>query len=78
MKLGLTVPADVSIAGFDDAPTARLAWPAITTVHQPVAEMGAAAVRLLCDPGYRETPSDARYRQRLRYDIICRESTAER
>ncbi len=76
IKIGLTVPTDVSIAGFDDAPTARLAWPAITTVHQPVAAMGAAAVRILCDPGYRETPSDARFRQRLRYSIVCRESTA--
>ena len=78
MKLGLTVPADVSIAGFDDAPTARLAWPAITTVHQPVAEMGAAAIQILCDPGYRDTPSDDRYRQCLRYGIVCRESTVGR
>lgn len=76
MKLGLTVPADVSIAGFDDAPTARLAWPAITTVRQPVAEMGAAAIHILCEPGYRDAPTDARYRRRLQYSIVCRDSTA--
>ncbi len=78
IKLGLSVPRDVSIAGFDDAPTARLAWPAITTVHQPVLAMGAAAVRILCEPGYRDAPSDARFRERLHYNIVWRESTAGR
>ncbi|WP_347304487.1 LacI family DNA-binding transcriptional regulator [Croceibacterium sp. TMG7-5b_MA50] len=44
---GLSIPADVSVAGFDDTPIASLMWPQLTTVHQPIAEMAAAAVGML-------------------------------
>ena len=43
-RRGLNVPADLSVAGFDDSPLASLVWPQLTTVRQPVAEMGVAAV----------------------------------
>lgn len=43
-RRGLQVPADLSVAGFDDSPLASLVWPQLTTVRQPVAEMGVAAV----------------------------------
>lgn len=36
---GLSIPADMSIAGFDDAEISRTAWPQLTTVRQPVYEM---------------------------------------
>jgi LacI family transcriptional regulator len=75
-KLGLTVPTDLSIAGFDDTATARIAWPPITTIHQPVEEMAAAAVDILIDPGYRTAPGDARFRRELAYGLIRRGSTA--
>ncbi|VVT01289.1 LacI family DNA-binding transcriptional regulator [Erythrobacter sp. EC-HK427] len=46
--LGLAVPDAVSIAGFDDADIARLCWPQLTTVEQPVAAIAADATdRLL-------------------------------
>lgn len=45
--LGLRIPDDLSVVGFDDGPEAEWASPAITTVRQPVAEMGAGAVGLL-------------------------------
>ena len=45
--LGLDIPADLSVVGFDDVPESEWATPAITTVRQPVAEMGAEAVGLL-------------------------------
>jgi DNA-binding LacI/PurR family transcriptional regulator len=44
---GLTVPGDVSIAGFDDVPIAALITPALTTVSQPAREMGYEAATLL-------------------------------
>lgn len=46
-KLGLRIPLDLSVVGFDDVPEAQWAVPALTTVRQPIAEMGAVAVRLL-------------------------------
>jgi LacI family transcriptional regulator len=44
---GLSVPNDVSIVGFDDVEGARIVTPALTTVRQPLAEMGRTAVSLL-------------------------------
>ncbi|MGC9476577.1 LacI family DNA-binding transcriptional regulator [Streptomyces mutabilis] len=44
---GLTVPADMSVVGFDDLPEARWAAPALTTVRRPLSEMAATALRLL-------------------------------
>jgi LacI family transcriptional regulator len=42
---GLRVPEDLSIVGFDDTQVARLASPPLTTVRQPLREMGAVALR---------------------------------
>jgi DNA-binding LacI/PurR family transcriptional regulator len=50
-SLGLRVPADLSVAGFDDTATATTSDPPLTTVHQPHAEKGAAAVRMLLEGG---------------------------
>lgn len=44
---GRRVCADVSVVGFDDSPSSRFVTPRLTTVHQPVEEMGAAMVQLL-------------------------------
>ena len=44
---GLRVPEDLSIAGFDDIDLAQATRPALTTVRQPLAEMGRIAVGLL-------------------------------
>lgn len=45
--LGLRVPDDLSVVGFDDLPLSALTSPPLTTVHQPVREKGAEAARLL-------------------------------
>ena len=45
--LGLRVPADLSVVGFDDLPISRLTDPPLTTVHQPVRLKGEEAARLL-------------------------------
>ncbi len=46
-QLGLRVPEDLSVVGFDNVPEAINATPPLTTVAQPLHEMGAEAVRLL-------------------------------
>ena len=75
IKLGLNVPGCLSIAGFDDAPTSRVAWPQLTTIQQPKAEMAAAAIDVLVDPAYRTHRDDPIFRRLLPYDLIVREST---
>jgi len=45
--IGLSVPDDVSVVGFDDIPWAQLHTPALTTIDMPVEEMAAAAVETL-------------------------------
>ena len=47
--MGLRVPEDIAIVGFDDLPFAEHMDPPLTTVRQPLAEEGRAAVRLLMD-----------------------------
>jgi len=47
--LGLSVPGDVSVVGFDDLPMAALHDPPLTTVRQPVYEMALRGVRGLMD-----------------------------
>ncbi len=77
-KLDVTVPTELSIAGFDDAPTARIAWPPITTIRQPVKEMAAAAVDILIDPAYRADFGHSRFHRKLPYELVVRGSTAVR
>lgn len=45
--IGLKVPEDISIVGFDDVPGCQLVWPHLTTIHQPVTDMGYAAAEIL-------------------------------
>jgi DNA-binding LacI/PurR family transcriptional regulator len=46
-EAGLRVPADVALVSFDDLPVAAYANPPLTTVHQPITELGVVAVRAL-------------------------------
>jgi LacI family transcriptional regulator len=44
---GLRIPADLSLVGFDDLPSSKYMHPALTTVRQPLEEMGRCAFELL-------------------------------
>jgi DNA-binding LacI/PurR family transcriptional regulator len=44
---GRRVPEDVAVVGFDDSPASRYTTPSLTTVHQPVEDMGARMVQTL-------------------------------
>lgn len=45
-ELGLRIPADLSVVGFDDLPMATVVDPPLTTVHQPLVEMAVTATEL--------------------------------
>jgi LacI family transcriptional regulator len=70
-QAGLKVPQDISICGFDDSWIARSVWPYLTTVRQPIEEMGRAAALLLLR---RDEPENGLHR--LDYHLIVRDSTA--
>ncbi len=44
---GYDVPNDISVAGFNDVKIARMYRPKLTTVHQPLYDMGAVAIRMV-------------------------------
>ncbi|WP_145649489.1 LacI family DNA-binding transcriptional regulator [Pseudoduganella lurida] len=46
-RLGLDVPGDLTVAGFDDTALATTIWPELTTVRQPIAQMAETAVQFL-------------------------------
>jgi DNA-binding LacI/PurR family transcriptional regulator len=48
-RLGLDVPRDVSVVGFDDSPLISFTDPPLTTIRKPVPSMGQAAVRTLLE-----------------------------
>jgi DNA-binding LacI/PurR family transcriptional regulator len=73
-ELGLRVPHDIAIAGFDNIPLAAYATPPLTTVEQPIAEQGSTAARFLLDRIEKRYIGVAR-RICLPCSIIAREST---
>ena len=71
---GLRIPDDLSVVGFDELPVSRWASPPLTTVRQPLAEMGSAAAQMLgelIDGGPLRTN-----RVELSTELHVRESTA--
>jgi len=56
LERGFSVPGDMSIIGFDDDPVAVACRPSLTTFAQPYEDVGASALRLLCDRIDGETP----------------------
>jgi DNA-binding LacI/PurR family transcriptional regulator len=73
-EVGLRVPEDVSVIGFDDIDSAAYQNPSLTTVRQPLREMGRLAAKTLLEKISRndDTPRTIR----LEPELIVRESTA--
>ncbi len=69
-RLGKSLPRQLSVAGFDDTDLAPIIWPPLTTIHQPVRELGYAAADLLF-----QLPEKIEHRQ-LPYGVVIRGSTA--
>jgi LacI family transcriptional regulator len=71
---GLRVPQDLSVVGFDDLPVSRWVPPPLTTVRQPLDEMGRAAAQMLADLIEGRPLHSTRIE--LFTELIIRESTA--
>jgi LacI family transcriptional regulator len=72
---GLSVPDDVSVIGFDDAPLAEMISPALTTVRQPMQDMAETAVSLLL-ARVAERGAGTHVRRVLPTSLVVRDSTA--
>lgn len=66
---GISLPDQLSVAGFDDTTLARTVWPPLTTIHQPMAELARTATEILIAGG------DINHR-RLPHTLVERASVA--
>jgi DNA-binding LacI/PurR family transcriptional regulator len=75
-QLGVNVPGELSVVGFDDIPLAAMVTPALTSVALPTALAGQAAVELLLDRLQSETPRALGQIRKLPARLVVRASTA--
>ena len=70
---GIGIPGTLSVAGFDDSPTATHTWPALTTVRQPIAAIAFRATELLIANIAGEPPRQ----ETFECDLVARASMGE-
>jgi DNA-binding LacI/PurR family transcriptional regulator len=73
-RAGVRIPEELSVVGFDDLPFSRWAGPPMTTVRQPLTEMGVAAAEMVVALSRGKQPRHTRLE--LATELIVRESTA--
>ncbi len=73
-QLGLRIPQDLSVIGFDDLPFTQWSGPPMTTVRQPLTDMGAAAAEMVLALASGRQPSSTRVE--LATSLMVRQSTA--
>lgn len=73
LNCGIKVPDEVSVVGFDDSPRSAQVFPALTTIRQPIGEMGAAAAIALYGliEGREPDPENI-----FQTELVVRDSTA--
>ena len=74
-EAGLRVPQDISVIGFDDIQGAAFSTPTLTTVRQPLADMGRLAARTLLAriDGAKDSPAEIP----IEPELVIRQSTAQ-
>jgi LacI family transcriptional regulator len=71
-EVGVAIPGELSVVGFDDLPEGAWMTPPLTTVRQPIEDMGAAALRMLRRVAGRTGPAE---REQLSTTLVVRGST---
>ncbi|HEY6446886.1 MAG TPA: LacI family DNA-binding transcriptional regulator [Acidobacteriaceae bacterium] len=76
-RAGRRVPQDCSVIGFDDVPTALLSTPGLTTIRQPMEEMGKLAAEFVLDSilNPKEPHEDTQLVRMLAPSLVLRDST---
>ena len=69
---GLVVGKDVAVAGFDDIPMSEATHPPLTTVHQPIYQIGSLVAEILIQLIRGETPEQTQYLLKPR--LVIRQS----
>ncbi|GHA91261.1 LacI family transcriptional regulator [Algimonas arctica] len=72
-RLGIDVPSELSVCGFDNTAIAQIIWPKLTTVAQPILQMGRKAAEVLLDRSQNDDPVV----HTLDFEILVRESTGK-
>lgn len=73
---GIEVPQELSIAGFEDSPFSRQAWPNLTTARQPISDIGRRATSMLIDQIRGNKTQSKQESQGFHPQLILRDSTA--
>jgi LacI family transcriptional regulator len=71
---GLRIPDDISIVGFDNIPQSAMVFPPLSTVQQPLEQMGRVAAQMLL--GILKRPEKENSRIELPTELIVRDSTS--
>jgi len=71
---GLRIPDDISVVGFDNIPQSAMVYPALTTVQQPLEQMGRVATQMLL--AILNNPKKTINRIELPTELIIRSSSS--
>jgi len=77
-KRGIKIPDELGVVGFSNDPMAAVIEPSLTTVEQPVADMGRAAMRILLDTIKKGVNDFVPVRQSLQTSLIVRQSSVRK
>ena len=75
-RAGLDIPGDISVTGFDGTPISEIVWPPLTTVLQPIKQIGEAAAGRLIAALAGDSGAAAPHRHDAGYEVVVRQSTA--
>jgi LacI family transcriptional regulator len=74
--VGITIPRDLSVVGFDDIRLAQFVLPPLTTVQMSQSELARLAFHALLTEVERETPTPEGSEYTLKTNLVLRESTS--